>query len=86
VWIDVLLSAGVQVEVCRVKAKDASASDKKRAAKRKGSWGKVVAKPEMDLGNDDEEEEEEGETKYESGEEGKREGYWEGDGKRVNVR
>ena len=40
IWIDVLLSAGVQVEVCKVKAKDASSATLK---KRKASTDAVVS-------------------------------------------
>lgn len=82
VWIDVLLSAGIQVEVCKVKAKDLTAADQK---KRKGSGtagsGKR-AKSETGLEafedeKEEKEEKEEGEFDYESGDEGKGEGRWE---------
>jgi len=39
VWVDVLLSAGVQVEVCRVKAKDVASSTKKRSSPMKERQG-----------------------------------------------
>lgn len=76
VWIDVLLSAGIQVEVCKVKAKDVDAPLKKRK--------RFIAKKEetmsIDIDNGVEEgrdEKEPGEFDYESGDEGKGEGRWE---------
>jgi Fanconi-associated nuclease 1 len=75
VWIDVLLSAGIPVEVCKVKAIEATAAqmDKvKRARKREDNgWGTVKWESVM------EEEEEE--------EEGEKVGHWERGGKRVRV-
>ena len=89
VWIDVLLSAGVPVEVCRVLADTTKASSKaldalkKRlalaeykeriangTAKREGT--EVLSELEEDT------EGEEDEWKYESGDEGKKEGRWAG--------
>jgi Fanconi-associated nuclease 1 len=82
VWIDVLLSAGIQVEVCKVKAKDLSISAeqaRKRKRERGGSGIGKRAKSEISLEafRDETEEREEGEFDYESGEEGKEEGKWE---------
>lgn len=101
VWIDVLLSTGVQVEVCRVKAKEMSAADEKRLAKAKGGAvlnGGGKGKTKKEEGEDllamakeemsvaEQEEAEEAEWTYESGEEGKAEGHWERGGKRVKVK
>jgi Fanconi-associated nuclease 1 len=81
VWIDVLLSAGIQVEVCKVKSKDLSAEQVKKR-KRAVSAARGVkderGKSELEVfGVEEEDEEEGGEFDYESGEEGKGEGRWE---------
>ena len=85
VWIDVLLSAGVQVEVCRVKAKEGSVAQVKRKrsipVKRRCRGEGVKGEVESGEGG----EEEEAEDGLESGEEGLGEGYWEKEGKRVKV-
>ncbi|KAK4689481.1 fanconi-associated nuclease 1, partial [Tremellales sp. Uapishka_1] len=95
VWIDVLLSAGVPVEVCRVKAKDVTSTASKlvkrkppaksqtparKKSKDGGGWGKKKDHDYGSLGEEDEGdgEGEDDEWKYESGEEGKATGGWEG--------
>ncbi|KAL1408877.1 hypothetical protein Q8F55_005691 [Vanrija albida] len=96
VWIDVLQSVGVPVEVCRVQAKDgAEAADKlkrknsrvkaeQRAATRKRGPSPIVV--------DDSSEGEAGEAgeadewQFESGDEGKGEGHWERAGERAGKR
>ena len=81
VWIDVLLSAGIQVEVCKVKAKEMNLSAEQiKKRKRQASVGRVKrSKSEAGAFEVDEEllEKEEGEFEYESGDEGKGEGRWE---------
>jgi len=81
VWIDVLLSAGIQVEVCKVKAKEMNLSAEQiKKRKRQASVGRVKrSKSEAEAFEVDEEllEKEEGEFEYESGDEGKGEGRWE---------
>jgi Fanconi-associated nuclease 1 len=76
VWIDVLLSAGIQVEVCKVKAKDLGVADQKKRKRSGTAWSGKRAKSEVEL-EAFEEEKEEGEFDYESGDEGKGEGRWE---------
>ena len=89
-----LLSAGVQVEVCKVKAKDgavAARPPKRKTSSGKASKGKAtnggrVKTEDRDYGSEQEvDEEDDGleEGKYESGEEG--EGHWEKGGKRVKL-
>ena len=82
-WIDVLLSAGVQVEVCRVKAKDTSGMPmkRKRSPLVGGRKDGGVAKGGFESG---ESEDEVGEG-CEGEEDGKVEGYWEKDGKKVKI-
>ena len=82
VWIDVLLSAGVPVEVCKVKAKDAEAScvamdrlSKKRKASLDTTPNKMKADTAEEWSGPEDHGEEEDEWKYESGEEGKNEGH-----------
>jgi hypothetical protein len=81
VWIDVLLSAGIQVEVCKVKSKDLSAEQikkRKRAVSAARGVKDERGKTELEVFDvEEEEDEEEGEFDYESGEEGKGEGRWE---------
>ena len=79
VWIDVLLSAGIQVEVCKVKAKDLSAAEQKKR-KRSGTAGlgkRAKSEVGLEAFDEEKEEKEEGEFDYESGDEGKGEGSWE---------
>jgi len=79
VWIDVLLSAGIQVEVCKVKAKDLTAADQKKR-KRSGTTGsgkRAKSETGLEAFEEEKEEKEEGEFDYESGDEGKGEGRWE---------
>jgi Fanconi-associated nuclease 1 len=82
VWIDVLLSAGIQVEVCKVKAKEMKLSaEQVKKRKRQASTGVVKrSKSEVEAFEVDEElleKDEGGEFEYESGDEGKGEGRWE---------
>jgi Fanconi-associated nuclease 1 len=79
VWIDVLLSAGIQVEVCKVKSKDLTAAEQKKR-KRSGTAGsgkRGKSETGLEAFEDEKEEKEEGEFDYESGDEGKGEGRWE---------
>lgn len=80
IWIDVLLSAGVPVEVCRVKAKEDSearpAMRTKRTDSGKTKRSKPAPEPIVVPDSDDDEEERDNEWQYESGEEGKPEGRW----------
>jgi len=79
VWIDVLLSAGIQVEVCKVKSKDLSAAEQKKR-KRSGTAGsgkRAKSETGLEAFEDEKEEKEEGEFDFESGDEGEGEGRWE---------
>ncbi|GMK54143.1 hypothetical protein CspeluHIS016_0107290 [Cutaneotrichosporon spelunceum] len=81
IWIDFLLSAGVSVEVCRVKAKEDANGLPAMQTKRtdSGRSKRAVAKPppEPIVVDDSDQEEEENEWQYASGDEGKPEGHWE---------
>ncbi|CAK9784633.1 hypothetical protein CC85DRAFT_325949 [Cutaneotrichosporon oleaginosum] len=75
IWIDVLLSAGVPVEVCRVKAKEDADGRPIMRTKRtdSGKSKRAAAKAPEPIVVDDSEEDE---WTYESGDEGKPEGRW----------
>ena len=88
IWIDVLLSAGVPVEVCRVNAKSHEQSMKalERLNKKKkveqtratGAKRKAGVEDETELEVEVREDDpEQDEWEYESGGEGKDEGHWE---------
>lgn len=81
VWIDVLLSAGIPVEVCKVKAKDVDPSTVKKRKRPQAGGTKKEERADSALSLDPEleamdEDEEPGEFTYESGDEGKAEGHW----------
>lgn len=82
IWIDVLLSAGVPVEVCRVKAKEDDvrpAMRTKRTDSGRSKRSSVNSKSvELIVLDDGADEEETGDCEwlYESGDEGKPEGRW----------
>lgn len=79
IWIDVLLSAGVPVEVCRVKTKEDAAGRAGMRTKRtdSGRSKRAAARPPPELiVVDDSDDEEDNEWQYESGDEGKPEGRW----------
>lgn len=88
IWIDVLLSAGVPVEVCRVKAKEDGEGRPVMRTKRtdSGKSKRAKAKPEpepepaliviSDSADDEDDDEGDDQWQYESGDEGKPEGRW----------
>lgn len=73
-----LLSAGIPVEVCKVKAKEATAAQIEKARKRKAESGNGwnAVKWEMSEAKEDVKDEEEEEEQV---------GHWERSGKRVRV-
>ena len=85
-WIDVLLSAGVDVEVCRVEEASLTVEAPKRRPLRKRSSngarkdGSRAKRYDHENGEEGTDEEDGGgdadEFKYESGEEGKKTGGW----------
>ncbi|BEJ12459.1 hypothetical protein CspHIS471_0209190 [Cutaneotrichosporon sp. HIS471] len=89
IWIDFLLSAGVPVEVCRVKAKEDAEGRPVIATKRTDSGRRKRAAarppPEPIVVDDSDDDKEDNEWQYESGDEGKPEGHWArpGEGKRA---
>lgn len=85
-WIDVLLSAGIEVEICKVKAKEMNPATLAAKKRKRPSTGvkkeSVGSMQSIDVdAEEDEEDKETGEFEYESGEEGKGEGRWEKRGK-----
>ena len=90
VWISVLLSAGIDVEVCHV-AEDTDPAPPQVVKRRKlnngkGSRGGRERYDYDDMDDADEDEDEEDEFKYESGDEGKAEGRLLSHGESVAVR